>query len=154
MIFYFFINIIVIFKITRSTRHNMNKSQGSSYFQNDHLCWLFSNKCYNTVIIPSHEHEVQSGQHLDHFELLSSNQCQKKFLIYWMKYQRILTVFCHLVNPYEYLLNQTMMHLFTCFTETMRSDISSSDKLEYSGSIRLGATSITDPRLQYQGRLY
>ena len=59
-----------------------------------------------------------------------------------------LTVFCHLVKPYEYVFNQTMMHLFTCFTETMRSDISSADKLEYSGSIRLGATSTTDPRLQ------
>ena len=30
----------------------------------------------------------------------------------------------------------------------MRSDISSADKLEYSGSIRLGATSATDPRLE------
>ena len=37
-----------------------------------------------------------------------------------------------------------MMHLFTRLTETIKSDISSSDKLEYSGSILLGATSLTD----------
>ena len=37
-----------------------------------------------------------------------------------------------------------MMHLFTHLTETIKSDISSSDKLEYSGSILLGATSLTD----------
>ena len=36
------------------------------------------------------------------------------------------------------------MHLFTHLTETIKSDISSSDKLEYSGSILLGATSLTD----------
>ena len=36
------------------------------------------------------------------------------------------------------------MHLFTRLTETIKSDISSSDKLEYSGSILLGATSLTD----------
>ena len=36
------------------------------------------------------------------------------------------------------------MHLFTRLTETIKSDISSSDKLEYSGSILLGATSLMD----------
>lgn len=36
------------------------------------------------------------------------------------------------------------MHLFTRFTETIKSDISSSDKFEYSGSILLGATSLMD----------
>ena len=36
------------------------------------------------------------------------------------------------------------MHLFTHLTETIKSDISSSDKLEYSGSILLGATLLTD----------
>ena len=42
------------------------------------------------------------------------------------------------------------MHLFTRLTKTIKSDISSSDKLEYSGSILLGATALMDThRLLY-----